>query len=62
MGSGFGHPVAPVEIGLIAGSETPGTTDSHLAAALACIMVGVIGGKGLPAVRGSSGSPLAGRG
>lgn len=50
MGRGFGHPVAPVEIGLIAGSETPGTTDSHLAVALVCIMVGVIGGKRLPAM------------
>lgn len=50
VGSGLVHCIAPIEIGLIAGSVPPGTMDSHHAVAPTYIMVIVVGGKGLPIV------------
>lgn len=52
MGRGFEHQVAPVEIGLIAGSVPPGSGETHCAVSPTCIMVG---GKGFPSVEALGG-------
>lgn len=51
VGSGGGHRIVSVEIGMIAGFVPPGAMDSHCAVALSCVVVSVVGGKGLPIVK-----------